>query len=369
MKGNLLRAWTNFRGRHIEPPMLIIESDDWGAMRMPGQAEFERLAACGIDVRTCPYDRLDCLESKGDLEALFNVLVSHRNASGQSPRFTFNTILGNPDFDAIRDCGFQKFHREDLFESYLHRHGEDLRPVWKKAMGERLIHPQFHGREHLNVRLWLTDLKAGQPDTLAAFSQGYYGHRTRTSSSMQRNYLAAFWPQSEEHFDELAEIVEDGLNVFEALFGYRSRSLVPCNYVLPAALEELTAKLGVRMIQGQRGQLRPSLDGSAVSVRRGYTGLLNEYGQFYSVRNVKFEPFEDPSRDWVASAMNEIKSTFFWGTPAIMSTHRVNYVGGIDIKHRDRNLRLLDALFNRILATWPDVEFVSSDELIPLMDS
>ena len=167
--------------------------------------------------------------------------------------------------------------------------------------------------------------------------------------------------------DDIKDIIEDGLNLFERLFGYRSRSFIPCNYILPEALEAVIASLGIELIQGQRGQLRPSSDGSTVSVRRNYTGQRNKYGQLYSVRNVKFEPFEDPSRDWVASALREIKSAFFWGTPAIISTHRVNYVSGMDIRHRDRNLRLLDTLLRKILATWPDVEFASSDELISMM--
>ena len=334
---------------------------------MPGKVEHERLAKAGIDVYTSPYDRVDCLENRGDLEALFNVLVDCRNASGVYPRFTLNTVLGNPDFDAIRDSKYQRFVHETLFDSYLHCHGEDLRPVWIQAMDEGIIRPQFHGREHLNVGLWLKDLRAGHSETRTAFEHGYFGHTTKTSSPRQSNYLAAFWPQSQGHVEDIKDIVEDGLNLFERQFGYRSRSFIPCNYVLPEALEAHTASIGVELIQGQRGQLRPASNGSTVSVRRSYTGERNEYGQFYSVRNVKFEPFEDPSRDWVASAMKEIKSAFFWGTPAVVSTHRVNYVSGMDIEHRDRNLRLLDTLLRRILATWPDVEFVSSDELISMM--
>ena len=347
--------------------MLVFESDDWGALRMPGKLEYESLAAKGIDVHTCLYDRIDTLECKDDLEALFNVLIQHRNSAGVSPRFTFNSILGNPDFDAILDSGFQQFFHENLFESYCHYHGEDLKPVWVRAMEEQLIRPQFHGREHLNVGLWLRDLKAGRPETKTAFAHNYYGHTTRTSSPLQKNYLAAFWPHSQSHFDEIKVVVEDGLNLFEKMFGYRSQTFIPCNYVLPMALEAVTATLGVRLIQGQRGQIRPSTDGSSLSIRRSFTGQRNKYGQFYSVRNVRFEPFEDLSRDWVGSALNEIKSAFFWGTPAIISTHRVNYVSGMEQDNRDRTLRLLDTLLRKILEAWPDVEFASADELIPMI--
>ena len=169
------------------------------------------------------------------------------------------------------------------------------------------------------------------------------------------------------HFDDIKLIIENGLSLFERLFGYRSKSFIACNYAFPKALEVVLASHGVRLLQGQRGQLRPSSDGGRANIRRAYTGQRNDYGQFYSVRNIKFEPFEDPQLDWVASALKEIESAFFWGTPAIVSTHRVNYVSGMDMENRDRNLKLLDTLIKRVLAIWPDVEFVSSDELLPIM--
>jgi len=65
--------------------------------------------------------------------------------------------------------------------------------------------------------------------------------------------------------------------------------------------------------------------------------------------------------------MSEIQNAFFWHKPAIISTHRINYVGGINIKHRGRNLKLLDQLLQRILIKWPDVEFLSSDQLVSII--
>ena len=59
---------------------------------------------------------------------------------------------------------------------------------------------------------------------------------------------------------------------------------------------------------------------------------------------------------------------FFWGKPAIVSTHRVNYVSGMSLKHRDRSLRLLNELIRGILVRWPDAEFISADELIEVME-
>ena len=117
-------------------------------------------------------------------------------------------------------------------------------------------------------------------------------HRSRPTAEApaKKPKKAAFWPESQSHFEQIRKIAEDGLNLFERLFGYRSASLVPCNYVMPADLEAFVGSHGVKLIQGQRGQLRPSTDGATMSTRRGYTGQRNRQGQLYGVRNVKFEP-------------------------------------------------------------------------------
>ncbi len=205
---------------------------------MRDRKAFDAMAAQGINLDQTPYDRLDCLESNSDLQALFEVLSAHSDIEGGPPVFTFNTILANPDFSAIKADDFEHYRYEDLFQSYQRYHGEDLLPLWNTAMQDSLIRPQFHGREHLNVEFWLNDLRAGHHETRLAFDHEYYGHTTKTSSPRRTNYLAAFWPESEGHFEAIKGIVKDGLNLFEQLFGYRSRSLIACNYVLPERSRE-----------------------------------------------------------------------------------------------------------------------------------
>ena len=369
LKDRVVSTWVNLQGWRTRRRIVVFESDDWGAIRMPNSAAFDRLAKQGLDLTSCPYDRLDCLEKRCDLDALFNILDAHWDSQGKPPVFTFNTVMGNPDFEAIKASGFRSFVHEGLFQSYHRYHGEDLKPVWKRAMQASLMKPQFHGREHLNVGLWLNDLRSGNRDACRAFEHGYFGLTTKTSSSRQRNYLAAYWPESASHLAEIQTIMDDGLTMFEGVFGFPSQSFVACNYVLPRELEPALARRGVRLIQGQRGQLMPSADGKEIRIRRCFTGQRNDNGQVYSVRNVKFEPFEDPSRDWIDAAMGDISAAFFWRKPAIISTHRVNYVSGMAPANRDRSLRLLEQLLYRIMKKWPDVEFMSSDALPDMIDN
>ena len=299
-----------------------------------------------------------------------NVIDAHRDASGRPATFTFNTVMGNPDFEAIERDDFECFHHQHLFESYRHYHGQDLEDDWRNAIDSRLIHPQFHAREHLNSPLWMADLKAGHQETRRAFREGFYGLKTRTGSPRQQNYLAAHWPDTPEHLKSIEQILDDGLHQFEKTFGFPSATFIGCNYVWPDELEEHLARWGVKLLQTQRGQIQPDPhQGGNIRIRRHYTGQKNRYGQHYGVRNVLFEPYLDKSTDWARRALAEISQSFRLSRPAVVSSHRINYVGGMDVAHPVRSLENLDRLLTGVRQRWPEVEFVTSETLQQLMES
>ena len=78
---------------------------------------------------------------------------------------------------------------------------------------------------------------------------------------------------------------------------------------------------------------------------------------------MSFEPSEFGCKDWVNCCLKEIELAFRWFHPAIISSHRVNFIGSLNPQNRDRGLLLLSQLLNAIVKKWPDVEFMSSDEL------
>jgi len=363
IKSSLLGLATNLRGWRTRRKLLVIESDDWGAIRTSGPESWDRLLAGGIPVDRSRYDVLDCLEGAADLDALFNVLSEHRDGHGHPALFTFNTVMGNPDFDAISRDRFESYHHQHFFDSYRYYHGESLEQKWAAAMTESLIRPQFHGKEHLNVPLWMRDLHSGHQDTIRAFEERYYALRTRTSSPRQFNYLAAYSSESEEELESAQNRLAEGMQMFQKTFGYVSKTFIACNYVLPAQAEPYIKSLGVELLQGQRGQFVPSGRDATGTIRRTYMGKRNISGLLCSVRNVIFEPFESESHDWVRSALRQIQQAFFLGKPAVVCSHRVNYVAGMQRAHRDRSLSLLDSLLAEVRRRWPEVEFVSSDQL------
>jgi hypothetical protein len=81
------------------------------------------------------------------------------------------------------------------------------------------------------------------------------------------------------------------------------------------------------------------------------------------VRNVVSEPTEVRGINWVDFTMKQIETAFRWNKPAIISSHRVNFCGHIDENNRNVGLMALKNLLYEIVKKWPDVEFMSADEL------
>src|SRR5699024_10711401 len=90
-------------------------------------------------------------------------------------------------------------------------------------------------------------------------------------------------------------------------------------------------------------------------------------GLTYLMRNAYFEPSQDESFDWMDDCLNRIKIAFYWNRPATISMHRLNVIGAIDERNRTMNLNRLKTLLKTIVKLWPNVEFMSSDELGELM--
>ena len=69
---NVLRkSYVNFRGWSSKRKLLLIESDDWGSIRMPNKEVYNQLLSQGLPVDRSRYSKIDTLESHTDLERLF----------------------------------------------------------------------------------------------------------------------------------------------------------------------------------------------------------------------------------------------------------------------------------------------------------
>ncbi|MDZ7693148.1 MAG: hypothetical protein U5K69_18845 [Balneolaceae bacterium] len=370
LKNKISSCYKNFFGWRTGRKIIVIESDDWGGIRTPSLRVLKELSKMDIEIERDHYLTYDSLASEEDLDALFSVLRSKKNRKGETPIITANVIMGNPDFKKIKSNEFQLYDYE-LFTDTLKRYPEHSKSfdLWKNGIRESLFHPQFHGREHLQVFRWLKNLNVKNSETRRVFDLELFGISTNVTKEDRKSYMAAYEWDDESQKKFIINAITDGLEQFKKIFGFKSLSTIAPNYVWHQELENVFYKGGVRYIQGASVQKIPRIDKDVSTYKRHFTGETNDLGQVYLIRNCRFEPSSNNDKDWVSSCLAEINLAFRMKKPAIIDTHRVNYIGYINPKNRYRGLRALNELLGKIISKWPDVEFMTSDQLGRLIEN
>lgn len=362
---SILKNLSNIPGWKTNARIVVIESDDWGAVRMASKEALERLEKKGIlpfDDDERRYLHNDSLATEKDFSALFEILESVKDAQNKPAVFTAVAVVANPDFEKIQQSDFKNYYYEPFTET-LKKYPDHEKSFesWKNGIESRLFVPQFHGREHLNVINWLKALQANNKDTLLAFDEKIYG----ITPSKQENFVsfqAAFDVYDPTEINYQKQILEEGLDLFENLFGYKASFFVPTNGPFNNQLEEVLAKKEIKYIGTSKIQKQPIGFGKN-KISLHYLGQKNRWGQTYLTRNAFFEPSSNLKSDWVDACLSEIEIAFKWKKPAVISSHRTNYTGFINPKNRENGLKQLKLLLTQILKKWPDVIFLTSNEL------
>lgn len=365
IKQYLFRNEINIKGWTTKRKIIIFESDDWGSIRMPSKDVYHILLKSGINVDKCPYNSNDSLASEDDLSALFDVLASFKDMSGNHPVITANTVVANPDFDKIRESGYTEYFYEP-FTDTLKRYPshENSFKLWKEGMESKVFSPQFHGREHVNVNLWLELLRNNHPQFRKAFDLHLWGLGPAISNTGSKiNIQAAFDYISDEELENQKNVINDGVELFQKIIGCKPKCFIANNFIWDSRLNPVFKRNGVDVLQGMKYQKKPIGSSAKRELIRHFTGEQNEFGQVYLVRNCSFEPTQYPKIDSINSCLMDISNAFFWRKPAIINSHRLNYIGFINEENRNRNLSSLKQLLERIIKRWPDVEFMTSQSL------
>ena len=363
LKDSIRKHVLNIPGKRLKRKFIVFESDDWGSERIPSKEALHLLTATGSSVKSNPFNFLDSLETEEDLSALFDTLYTFKDTNGNHPSITANSVTANPDFVKIKESCFQEYHYESIIESYRKKKGcKNSFSILREGMETGVFRPQFHGREHLNVSHWLKALQNGDTILREAFDIGIYGIDLMETTAFRNNFMAAFDSNSEQEISELENIIKEGILMFRNIFGYQSKSFIAPCYIWHPSLETLLHDNGIKYIQGLPIQYSPEI-GKPYRKIYHYQGERNRMAQFYFVRNCFFEPALNSNFNWVDDCLKRIKIIFFWGKPAIIGTHRINFIGALDEKNRTRSLKYLTILLSLILKIWPDVEFITTDKL------
>jgi hypothetical protein len=366
-KESLIRNIKNIPGKKTKRKIVVIYVDDYGSIRVKDKEARQNLMIQGIPMDHNRYSRFDTLADRVDLELLFGTLTSVKDFYGNHACFTPFANIANPDFEKIRESGFASYYREPFTET-LKRYGkayDGVYDLWKQGISENIFYPAYHGTEHVNVKRFMQALQTQHTSTRLGFDNESVCLPHLPDEKAIKNASSTFDIDTASDNDRLREDIVIGMNMFENLLGYRSKQFTPGAGKYSPDLDSILFKNGIKYINVNRYFPYPMGDGVYIK-KFLYNGKKTEFGQKYIVRNCVFEPTNDNgtiNKGAAANCLLNIEAAFRWQAPAIISTHRVNFVGQLESSHRDESLKQLKQLLTEIVKKWPDVEFMNGDQM------
>ncbi|RYG08740.1 MAG: hypothetical protein EOO07_25110 [Chitinophagaceae bacterium] len=370
IKNELAVNLKNIYGWKTNRKIVIISVDDYGNVRLDSKAARENMDKGGAKVSS-RFDAYDSLENTQDLEMLYDTLSSVKDKNGNHAVFTPFAMSCNINFEAMAQDGYKEFISELLPDTYAKLEANNPAAytgtwnLWKEGIDKNLMAPQFHGREHLNLKVFKEKLDKKDPSVLLALKNRSYTSIPDTGYATI-NFPAAFdfWDFKEN--ESFREIILDGLKAFEKVYGYKATYFNPPGGREHHAIHEFLHEGGIKYMD--TGWVKHEHQGHGKYKKVfAYSGKTNKFGQTFMVRNAVFEPADGKSTDWVNYTLKQVEAAFRWNRPAAISTHRVNFCGNIDPANREKGITALKALLQKIVQRWPDVEFMGASQLLDII--
>ena len=364
IKQKIANHLKNIPGWRTKRKLVVISVDDYGNVRLDSKKALENLEKVNIPFES-RFDKFDTLETREDLEALYEVLSSVKDKNGNSATFTPYSLSCNIDFEAMADNNYSEYVSEILpitFEKNALKDSKAYSGAWKlwqEGIEKGLMKPQFHGREHFNLHIFNDLLIKQDQDFLKVIKQN--SHVSVPSHNNYKNgWTAAYSFDQIKETEPFLNNVTEGLKAFKEVYGCDSKVFTPPAQQFPLHLELELRDLGVLYIDRPRS-LKRHLGNGQFQMEKHKLGGGTDMTEL--VRNVVFEPTHNRGFNWVDFTFIQVEAAFFWKKPANISSHRVNFCGHIDKENRKIGLTALKQLLDKIVKRWPEVEFISADQL------
>lgn len=327
--GPLAARW---REPVLKSPVLIIESDDWGAGPLAQAAALAHLSA---------------------------LLQRVRDRSGRAAVMTLGAVLEVPDGVRIAASDCTEYHALPLADPRF----DSVRAAMQDGIAANVFAPQLHGQCHywppavlaaaqadVSVCGWLTAPEPAATEDLPSHLQS----RWVDASSLPSHALA---PESIRH------AVAAETAAYHAVFGSAPQVAVATTFVWDDAVEAAWAQAGVGTVitPGRRATCRNAAGQPGCVDATMLTGERSRVGQTYLVRDVYFEPAlgHGPQR-LVAGLLARSRQ----GRACLVETHRFNF-----LRAPDASLATLEAGLNAALGACPAVRFLTPLELARAIQS
>lgn len=323
---DLRRCW---REPILRYPVVIFESDDWGAG---------------------PLDQVKSLES------LRRILARFKDKMGRTPVATLGVILATADTQRIRNAGGAEYFSASLSEPVY----APLREAMNEGVQQGVFALHLHGMEHYwpqalmqaatkdaNVRNWLQSDCIPSTESLPSPIQA----RWTDASVLPSRALAS---------EELDAAITEESSLFATCFNVRPRVAVATTFVWTEEVEAAWAKerIDIVITPGVRYTCRDATGKPGGVDKQMVNGELSKSGQTYLVRDVYFEPMlgHTPER-----LMKDTRERTRLGRPCLVEMHRFNFIGATE--KCDTSLHVLEAALEQLQHIFPEIRFMTSLEL------
>ena len=365
LKYSVILNLKNIPGPKVNKKIVVIEADDYGGIRIPSAEAYTKMKAAGVDIDASRYNLLDTLENKEDLEALFETLYSVKDKNGHVAVMSPFVNVANPDFEKIKAADYKEYFYEpftDTFQKYGRE--SDLMTVWKQGMSEGIFTPELHGREHLSVQPWMYELQKGNQQVRTALDYGFAAvNNIEGIHQYAQEFRPEFYFTNDSQKPFLHQSIIDGVKLFKEIFGYLPTAFTPSNSHFHHDFESTVFAAGVKFLSVGHNNSYSSKNGELAFERFTFRQKIKPTGLNYYIRNCAFEPNDPGYRNTDITVM-QVAAAFRCHKPAIISTHRVNFGGGINPQNRTKGLKELKLLLKAIIKKWPDVVFMSNADML-----
>jgi len=364
LKRRFIENLKNIPGWRTKKKYVIIESDDWGSLRLDDKKHADKLLELGLIKQgpqaMSPYDGL---ESRPDFEALYDVLSSVKDSKGNSAVFTPFVNTGNPNFDKIRTSTDSELHYERFTDTYAKFGRESNLKLFHQGIDQGVFMPELHGHSHVCDWVWFESLKSSAKAKLG-LEYNFASITLENQIGVLNGLRPTYFLRNQDDLDMAKKSLERAVKEFEEIVGYKATVFDAPNAIFHPTLEAHLSKFGIQTIVTQFYRNEPDLNGNLKRSGRYNFGQKNESGQLYHIRNCMFEPYKGTKAE---TTLRMIDTCFRWGKPAVISTHRVNYVSSVSSQVRDNTLKELKKILSTVVKRNPDVQFISSRELSAIM--
>jgi len=321
--GPLAARWREPVLRH---PVLIIESDDWGAG---------------------PLAQADALTR------LTGTLQGIRDHSDRPAVMTLGVILEVPDGPRIAVTHCAEYHALPLADPRF----DAVRAAIQAGIRSGVFAPQLHGQCHY----WPPALLAAAQDNPAVRDWLTAPDPALTEnlpSPLQSRWVdASCLPSHALTPDAIRQAAATEAAGYQALFGSAPQVAVATTFIWNDAVEAAWAQAGVEAIvtPGRRATCRNGAGQPGCVDATMLTGERSLAGQTWLVRDVYFEPAlgHAPQR-----LVDGLRARTRQGRACLVETHRFNF-----LQAPDASLAALETGLREALANCPDLRFAAPIDL------